>query len=72
MRLTFEEGTLLLRDYRGEDAPPAFVWDVRVDHWRAQAHFYRESVEYLKQNGVAFKNTAPRYKYPFPATANRA
>ena len=61
MRLTFEEGTLLLRDYVGPDAPPAFVWDARVDHWRAQAHFYRESIEHLKRNEVAFKNTAPRY-----------
>ncbi len=24
MRLTFEEGTLLLRDYEGDEAPPAF------------------------------------------------
>ncbi|MYA23707.1 MAG: DEAD/DEAH box helicase [Gemmatimonadetes bacterium] len=61
MRLTFEEGTLLLRDYVGPDAPPAFVWDARVDHWRAQAHFYRESIEHLKRHEVAFKNTAPRY-----------
>ena len=61
MRLTFEEGTLLLRDYTGNDAPPAFIWDARIDHYRAQAAYYRDSLEYLKRAGIEFKNTAPRY-----------
>ena len=61
MRLTFEKGTLLLRDYTGDDAPPAFIWDARIDHYRAQAAYYRDSLEYLKRTGVEFKNTAPRY-----------
>ncbi|MDP6702539.1 MAG: hypothetical protein QGH25_22995 [Candidatus Latescibacteria bacterium] len=47
MRLTFEEGTLLLRDYTGDDAPPAFIWDARIDHYRAQAAYSRDSLEYL-------------------------
>ena len=46
MHLTFEEGTLLLR----------------VDLFRAQAHFYRESLNYLKRERITFKNTAPRYQ----------
>ena len=62
MRLTFEEGTLLLRDYREDiPVPPAFVWDARVDLWRAQALFYRDSLEFLRQRQVDFQNTAPRY-----------
>ena len=61
MRLTFEDGTLLLRDYDGEDAPPAFVGDARVDPFRAQALYYRDSLEYLKREGIKFTNTAPRY-----------
>ena len=61
MRLTFADGTLLLRDFAGQDAPPAFVWDARVDLFRAQALHYRASLEYLKQAGVAFHNTVPRY-----------
>ena len=61
MRLTFEEGTLILRDYTGDDPPPAFIWDARIDHYRAQAAYYRDSLEYLKRTGVEFKNTAPRY-----------
>lgn len=62
MHLTFEEGTLLLRDYKGGEAPPAFAWDARVDLFRAQAHFYRESLNYLKRERITFKNTAPRYQ----------
>ena len=62
MRLTFEDGTLLLRDCdQGAEVPPAFVWDTRVDLWRAQALFYRDSVAFLKRNNSPFKNTAPRY-----------
>ena len=36
-------------------------WDARVDLFRAQAHFYRESLDYLKRERRTFKNTAPRY-----------
>ena len=62
MRLTFEEGTLLLRDFDdGGPVPPPFVWDPRVDLYRAQALFYRDSLEFLRQSEVDFKNTAPRY-----------
>jgi len=62
MHLTFEEGTLLLRDYKGGEAPPAFAWDARIDLFRAQAQFYRESLNYLKRERITFKNTAPRYQ----------
>ena len=63
MRLTFEEGTLLLRDFNpGDPVPPPFVWDARVDHWRALALYYRQALEYLMTSGAAFENTAPRYQ----------
>ena len=62
MRLTFEEGTLLLRDYEeGDPVPPAFVWDARVDLWRAQACFYRDILEHLRRDNRPLTNTAPRY-----------
>jgi superfamily II DNA or RNA helicase len=62
MRLTFEEGTLLLRDDPHDEAvPPAFVWDPRVDMWRAQALAYRGALEFFKTHGLEFTNTAPRY-----------
>ena len=64
MRLTFEEGTLLLRDFNADDpVPPPFVWDARVDHWRALALYYRQAVEYLRASGATFENTAPRYQH---------
>ncbi|MCC7264900.1 MAG: DEAD/DEAH box helicase family protein [Candidatus Latescibacteria bacterium] len=63
MRLTFEDGTLLLRDCADNDpVPPPFVWDARVDHWRALALHYRESLEFLRASGITFENTAPRYR----------
>ena len=32
-----------------------------LDQWRAQALFYRETVDFLRQTQVEYKNTAPRY-----------
>ncbi len=62
MRLTFEDGTLLLRDCsEDEQVPTPFVWDGRVDHWRAQALHYRQITEELRQSNSDFRNTAPRY-----------
>lgn len=62
MRLTFEEGTLLLRDWtEGDPVPSPFVFDARVDLWRAQALFYRKVLEALQASGVDFQNVAPRY-----------
>lgn len=62
MRLTFEEGTLLLRDSLSDHTvPPAFVWDARVDMWRAQALAYRDALDFFKHHNILYKNTAPRY-----------
>lgn len=64
MRLTFEDGTLLLRDLGADDpVPPPFVWDARVDHWRGLALHYRAALEHLQSSGAAFENTAPRYRH---------
>ena len=49
------------RLHRRRRHPPAFIWDARIDHYRAQAAYYRDSLEYIKRTGVEFKNTAPRY-----------
>ncbi len=64
MRLSFEDGTLLLRQFApGDPVPPPFVWDARVDHWRALALHYRQAVEFLRASGIAFENAAPRYRH---------
>jgi len=40
MRLSFDDGTLLLKD--APDTVPYAEWDHRVDEYRAQAHYYRD------------------------------
>lgn len=62
MRLCFEEGTLVLRDYADQEIPSPFVWDARVDLYRAQAHFYRESMAFFRARDLVVDNAAPRYR----------
>lgn len=40
MRLSFDDGTLLLED--ASETVPYAEWDDRVNEYRAQAHHYRE------------------------------
>jgi superfamily II DNA or RNA helicase len=62
MRLSFDLGTLVLRDPPGGFQPPAcFQWDGRVDRWRAQAYHYRTIIGQFKNEGVQYDNTAPAY-----------
>lgn len=61
-RLAYDDGTLVLLDPPPDYEPPSpFVWDARVDRWRAQAHRYREIVELFRAGEIPFKNIAPRY-----------
>lgn len=60
MRLVFEEGTLVLRDYQDAPLPSPFVWDTRVDQYRAQAHFYRAITDFFGSHSVPFKDVARR------------
>jgi superfamily II DNA or RNA helicase len=60
----FDEGTLLLKAAKDlPHLPPQFVWDDRVEAWRALAYHYRPIVEYLKQQKIAVENTVPRYNH---------
>ena len=62
IRLTYDEGTLILLDAdENFDPPSAFVWDSRVGRWRAQAHRYRDILEAFQEQNLPIKNTAPRY-----------
>ena len=61
-RLAYDKGTLILLDPPPDYEPPSlFIWDARFDRWRAQAHRYREIVEYFRTLETVPKATAPRY-----------
>ena len=62
MHLIFEEGILLLRDYLRRRSPTSLRLGRAGELFRAQAHFYRKSLNYLKHERITFKNTAPRYQ----------
>jgi superfamily II DNA or RNA helicase len=62
IHLAFDAGTLVLLNPPDDLEPPSpFVWDSRVDRWRAQAHRYRDILEAFQEQGVSIQNTAPRY-----------
>ena len=61
-RLAYDEGTLVLLDLKEDFEPPGpFVWDSRVDRWRAQGHRYREILETFQDQEDPIRNTVPRY-----------
>jgi len=49
MRLSFDDGTLLLED--APDAVPFAEWDDRVDEYRAQAQHHRDIREWATESG---------------------
>ena len=51
MRLSFDDGTLLLED--APDAVPHAEWDDRVDEYRAPAQYYQEISEWATGEGQA-------------------
>jgi superfamily II DNA or RNA helicase len=63
MRLSFDLGTLVLRDPpAGFQPPTCFQWDGRVDRWRAQAYHYRAVAEQFKTERMQYDNAAPAYR----------
>ena len=51
MRLSFDDGTLLLED--SPDTVPHAEWDNRVDEYRAPAQYYQEICEWATGDGQA-------------------
>ena len=49
MRLSFDDGTLLLED--SPDTVPHAEWDNRVDEYRAPAQYYQEICEWATGDG---------------------
>lgn len=52
--LSFDRGSILVR---GEVRIPYTVWDDRVRAFRAQALYYQEIVEYLRNSKMTFSDT---------------
>ena len=62
MDLSFEEGTLVLREIAPADSPPPeFDWDPRRDVYRAQALDYRAVVTRLRGSGIDYTDSAKDY-----------
>jgi len=57
-RLTFHQGTLLLKEYEGEITLPCFRWDDRSRQWRAKAIYYSEVLNWLSGQRIEPVNTA--------------
>ena len=63
MQLLFDRGTLVLDDLEDSaQIPPQFVFDNRVDKWRAPAYHYRPVVEYLVKHRIAYQDHARQYQ----------
>jgi len=63
-RLRFERGTLLWDAPPDQPAPPGFVVDGRVGRPRAQAMEYRDTVEWLVDQGIPYVDEARAWE-PF-------
>lgn len=61
--LSFEEGTLVLRGVSREQgaAGPGWVYDARVDAWRAPAWRYRQVLAALLRSGLSLRDEARAY-----------
>lgn len=63
-RLRFDRGTLLLENC--VELPAAlgdyFVYDPRIDSFRAPAHYYAQIIEALRSSSTSCSNKAPRYR----------
>jgi predicted helicase len=60
--LHFHEGTLLLKNWTDDHAPPCFEWDNRSGAWRALAIQYSTVCRIFKQSSLVFKDAAARFE----------
>src|SRR5512132_1564554 len=67
LRLSFEEGTLLVEGLPEGDAQglPGIQFDFRTRQFRAEAIWYRTVVEHLRQHRIPYTDDARDY-YPVP------
>ncbi len=63
LKLFFDRGTLIIKE--AEDSsqiPPQFVFDNRVDIWRAPAYMYRPVIEHLLAHKIPHEDHARKYQ----------
>ena len=63
--LRYNDGTIIAENVE-EEPPENFVWDARVDKWRALGIHYGRTVQKLREEGVPYHSSVPRYKRIHP------
>jgi len=56
----YDGGTIIAEEI--ENPPDNFVWDKRVEKWRALGIHYDQAVKQLREEGVKYRTSVPRYK----------
>ena len=72
--LTFDQGTIVVNGAaHSATAPPGFLWDRRVQVWRAEGYRYRDTVLWMRSRGIPFIDQARQYRpqslHPQPRTS---
>ena len=64
IKFRYDGGTIVAENV--EEPPDNFVWDKRVEKWRAMGMHYDQTVKYLQEAGVDYLSSVPRYKRIHP------
>ena len=56
----YDDGTIIAEN--AETPPEHFEWDTRVEKWRALALHYPTAVGQLREDGVQYATTVPKYR----------
>ena len=60
IKFRYDDGTIIAENL--EEPPDNFVWDKRVERWRAMGIHYDQAVKQLRESGVEYRTSVPRYK----------
>ncbi|MCZ6676739.1 MAG: DEAD/DEAH box helicase family protein [Candidatus Poribacteria bacterium] len=60
MYFRYDEGTIIAEN--AEAPPEHFEWDSRIEKWRTLALYYPNAINQLRENGIQYTTTVPRYK----------
>ena len=56
----YDDGTIVAENI--EEPPEHFVWDKRVEKWRALGMHYDQAVKQLRETGAEYRSSVPRYR----------